>query len=72
MEDESTFVNKTLNCAYFQFDEDEPILFAIAVDNELNLRLIAEETSNPTMTFHNGKGKKFSIFLKNELQSEIP
>ncbi len=72
MEEESQFLNKEeINEAFFQFNDDEPIQFAQVIGKELTFRLIAEETSNPTMTFNDGKGNQFSIFLRkrDELQS---
>ena len=55
---------ENLNQAFFQFNEEEPIQFAL-VDSDLVLRLvITEEEPNPAVIFSDGKGNQFSIFLK--------
>jgi hypothetical protein len=49
---------------FFQFDDDQPVKFAYVAGDEFSLKLIAIETSNPTISFSDGKGKEFKIFLK--------
>ena len=58
---------------YFQFDDDEPIKLAYLVDeDEFSLTLKAIDENDPMITFSNGKGKEFKLFLKkdNGLQQE--
>ena len=50
--------------AYFQFDNEEPVRFAFVAGGEFSLTLRAVETDNPTISFSDGKGKEFKIFLK--------
>lgn len=50
--------------AFFQFDDEEPIGFAmIQHGKDLTIRLSAETINVPELTFDNGRGKKFKIFL---------
>lgn len=49
---------------YFQFDNDEPIRFAFVAGGEFSLTLRSVENENPTVSFSNGNGKEFKIFLK--------
>jgi hypothetical protein len=67
MEDLPSFEERSqIKSAYFQFDGDDPIHFAHVLDGELVIRLIAEDVENPQITFSDGNGKQFSIFLKND------
>jgi hypothetical protein len=50
---------------FFQFDNDEPVKMAYVTGGEFSLTLRAVETSIPTISFSDGKGKEFKIFLKN-------
>ena len=49
---------------FFQFDEEEPIKFAYSVGREYSIRLIMTETDTPTVSFTDGRGKEFKIFMK--------
>jgi hypothetical protein len=67
MEDLPSFEERSqIKSAYFQVDGDDPIHFAHVLDGELVIRLIAEDVENPQITFSDGNGKQFSIFLKND------
>jgi hypothetical protein len=50
--------------AFFQFNDDEPVRFAFVAGGEFSLTLRAVETNTPSVTFTDGKGKEFKIFLK--------
>jgi hypothetical protein len=49
---------------FFQFDDDEPVQFALCVGGEFSLTLKAQMTDTPTVEFSDGKGKSFKMFLK--------
>ena len=67
MEDLPNFERRSqIKSAYFQFNEDDPIHFAHVLDGELVIRLIAEDVDDPQITFSDGKGNQFSIFLKKD------
>lgn len=48
----------------FQFDNEDPILFARCLGENFSLTLSSESTDEPTIVFSNGKGKEFKIFLR--------
>ena len=61
---EELIPSENLNNAFFRFNEDEPIQFAV-VESELVLRVVSSpEEPEPTVTFSDGKGNQFSIFLQ--------
>jgi len=59
--------------AFFQFEEDEPVLFATVQGGKLTITLEAIGTETPEIIFGDGKGNFFKIFLQKQhvIQQEI-
>lgn len=65
MEDPSPEISpESVHDIYFQFGEDEPIHFAYTVGDQFSLTLQAVETNEPAVTFSDGKGNSFKIFMR--------
>ena len=61
--------NPELHEVYFQFDNDEPVKFATVAgdkseDVKFSLTLKATETDEPRVTFSDGNGKSFKLYMK--------
>lgn len=48
----------------FQFNEDEPIRFAAAIDGTKEMTLTVSNRSDSNISFHDNKGNKFKIFAR--------
>ena len=47
----------------FRFGDEEPIKFAYTMGNEFSL-VLEDGAEEPSVTFSDGKGKEFTIFIK--------
>ena len=48
----------------FQFNEDEPVLLATAINNEKSLIIKVRNKKNSNIVFRDNKGNEFKIFAR--------